>query len=1147
MARLHLSLLGGFAARRGPRSPVPLASRKAQALLAYLALRPGETHPRARLAALLWGDAGEAQARSSLRQTLVTLRRALPGDGLLVAAGDALGLRPGAVAADVPAFERLVASGAPGALARAVAAYRGDLLDGLAVDAPAFEDWLRTERERLRELAVGALGRLLAHEERAGRTERAIRTAGRLLAVDPLRESAHRTLMRLHLRQGHRALALRQYQQCVEVLQRELGIEPEAETQALYRDLLRRAGPGPAAASGPGSANVPREAGRAAPGALPGPEEAPRPGPPRPPGGRPPADAPPFVGRREELARLAAALDAAGAGHGRALLLVGDAGIGKTRLVEALAAEGERRRARVLWGRCHAAERVLPFRPWVDALRAGGALAALGAREAFPAAWRAELARLFPELGPARPARPAGPEDAGRLFEAASELLGRLARRPPLVLVLEDLQWADDMSLRLFAFVAHRLERHGLLLAGTAREDEAAGAPAWRGLLAGLERAPHARVLPVPPLSRPETLALLRALGPSGEEAAGRPGLREEVWALSGGNPFVVVEATRAFAEGPAPAAGGLVLPRRVRTLIEERLDRLREPARRLLAVAAAVGREASFALLQQAAGLEEAAAAEAIDDLVRRRLLHAVGEGFDLTHERIRAVVAERLVRPDVRRLHGAVAAALEALPGDRGEAGADRLAEHYAAAADVEKAVTHLVRFAEQAARGYALEAAARSLEQAGRFAARLPPPARDRRVLEVALRRAEALHPLGRFQEIVDLLLAERPRLDALADPAVTGPYEFRLGYTLGLLGDHEQAGLSLWRALREATRCGDGLTTGQAHLGLAREGFWTGRLRESVEHGRQAVALLAPAAEAWWLGEAAWVLGTAHAFRGEFAAARRQEARARAVGRRIGDARLQHRSEWGLIQAMAGEADAAIAACERSLAACHHPLDAAIASAHLGYAHLQRGEAAPAVRLLERARAELERFGMRSSLGRVLAWLGQAYLAAGRRADARAAAERGLDLTRGVGYRYGEGEAERTVGLVAAAEGDARAAAGHLERALAVFEAIEAPFEAARTRLALAEAASAAAAGPGPAGAGAARDHLARARARFRELGVPRYVERADALAAARGLVLDRPARGAGRPAADPAARPGGRAPAPARRAGRVSPGRASGTA
>ena len=280
-------------------------------------------------------------------------RSPAPTPSVLLIEGQTLAIDPAGVEVDVAAFERRVAEGTPQALEQAAELYRGDLLLGFSVNEPLFEEWLVAERERLREMALEALARLLAHQTEGASTERAIQTAVRLLALDPLQEAVHRALMRLYARQGRRGAALKQYQVCVGALQRELGTEPEAETKTAL--------PGPAPAPGeaaalptPGRTRAARVRSTAAPA----------------PPDLPTAETPLF-GRQAELGRLRQLLDEAMRGHGHVATVVGEAGIGKTRLVSTLAADALARDCRVLIGRCHESDSILPFGPWVDACRTG--------------------------------------------------------------------------------------------------------------------------------------------------------------------------------------------------------------------------------------------------------------------------------------------------------------------------------------------------------------------------------------------------------------------------------------------------------------------------------------------------------------------------------------------------------------------------------------------------------------------------------------------------------------------------------------------------------------------------------------------------------------------------------------------------------
>lgn len=1040
--RFHLALLGGFRMRQTTGVPVAVASKKAQALLAYLAMRPGQPHPRAKLSALLWGEAPAEHARNSLRQTLFTLRHTLAASRSrqLLAVGDTIALDPAVIDVDVVAFERLVGEATSEKLAKAAALYAGDLLEGLEVREPAFEEWLLTERERLRELALGALGRLVNEANRTGATERELQMAARLLALDPLRESAHRTLMRLYARLGRRAHALRQYQLCVAALSRELGVEPEAETQRLYRDILLQAKPprGGEATTGGGDPSGPRSR-----------VESPR--------VATPPDWP-LVGRTEELGHLRQALTAAWREGARAVLVIGEAGVGKTRLVDTLSTEAVRWGGRVVLGRAHETEQLLPFRPWVDALRADGAVREIAGRGELRPVWAERLAVLWPELGDVPREVSTAPEESVRILEAVTEVVGRLAVRQALLLVLEDLHWADDMSVRLLGFLVRRLGTRPTLVVGTVREEELSASRELRHVVEDLERSGHLTRLPLSSLSRVETQTLVQALTRPGSSPGSVVRIGERVWTASEGNPFVVVEMMRALREGESLLErGDASFPARVREVVAARLDRLDERARHVLTVAAVIGRGSSFPLIQRVAGLDEHATAEGVEELVRRRILQTVEERFELTHDWIRHVAYERLLAPRRCALHAAVGRALEELYAERPEEVYDRLAHHFARADAVDPAAWYLVRFSEQATHRYALEDAVRALREARSFVERLPADTRDRGVVDVTLRLATALYFLGRYQEIVALLDGERDRFGGLGDPRLTGPYHFWLGYAHGFLGEQDRAATHLRLALEEAKRCGDDVTWGRAHCGLGRDAFWSGRFREGVAHCREAVDSLSQSAERWWLGQAYWTLGINHAFLGEFAPALTAAKEAQAIGDALGDSRLQSYAAWGTgwVRALMGDGEAAIEACTRAVAVAPDPAGSALAGSHLGFACLAQGDTARAIPLLSEAVRQLERLRLSRSLGRVIGWLAEAYFRAGDAGRAVELGTRALELTTAAKHFYGIGEAQRLLARVAQAGGDVDGCEERLRESVLTFESIEARFEVARTRHLLGE--------------------------------------------------------------------------------------------
>lgn len=239
VGKLQIRVLGSFEASFGSGNRLTLKGRKTQALLALLALSPGTSISREKLTYLLWSDRGDEQARGSLRQALAEFRRALGDDyaGYLKAGRDSVTLDTDSTTCDAVELERLAGNGRPDDLEQAVELYRGDLLDGIGVGYPSFEEWLTGERRRISELAQGAMRRLLEQQKQSGASDKAVSTARKLLSLDPLQESVHRTLMRLYVEQGDRSLALKQYQACRDVLRAELGVEPETETEGLFEEI----------------------------------------------------------------------------------------------------------------------------------------------------------------------------------------------------------------------------------------------------------------------------------------------------------------------------------------------------------------------------------------------------------------------------------------------------------------------------------------------------------------------------------------------------------------------------------------------------------------------------------------------------------------------------------------------------------------------------------------------------------------------------------------------------------------------------------------------------------------------------------------------------------------------------------------------
>jgi len=1012
MPRLRLTVLGGFQLRVDSRA-VPLPAKKAQALLAYLALRPGRPHGRDTLMGLLWGEATEQRARHSLRQTVFHLRRVFrrARNAALVVRGDTIALKTAAVSVDALEFQRHLRRGTPAALEAALALYQGALLDGVNVAEASFEEWLRPERERFREAVLEALTKLLTHHTKRGAIEAAAQTATRLLALDPLQETIHRALMRLYARQGRRAHALRQYQVCVRVLQRELGVEPEPETRKVYREVLQQRAPSTRTPDHTGDPF--RRRWRGAPAGL---REV-------------PSLEPPVVGRRAELARLHDALREVCGGRGRIVVVLGEAGMGKTRLLEELAAATLQRGGSLVVGRCYETQQILPFGPWVEALRAGLGLLDSAALEGLEPVWRVELARLLPEFSAPHLFPPGPADDYLRLFGAVARVIEILATAP-LMLILEDLHWADEMSVRLLGFLAHRVAAWPVLLVASARTEELGEAPMLRRLLEELRGQHHAVALTLAPLSKDETRSLVRMLAQVGTREAALDQVAEQVWTLSEGNPFVAVETMRAVHEGHRFEASTIGIPERVREAISSRLERLSPRAQELLAVAAVIGREFEFPLLRRAAQIDEREAAEGVEELVRRGVLHGVGPRLDFAHDRIREVAYGQLFPLRRTRLHASVGGAIEAVYADELEQHHGALGVHFCRGEIWEKALRYLRLAGNGAVAISANREAVAYFEQALQVLDHLPEGrSRTEQTYDLAMYRAAVLYSLGELRRIVDHLGETEALARALDDRTRMGRVDvLRLG-CLAAMGDQAPAIESGERGLAIAEAVGNlplqasaSFLLGFAHMGL-------GDFRRAVSYLKMSGGLLQDQSAHKRLGQIglpavfwrAWQnlpLGELGAFHEAITsgeeAVRIAEAAAQPYSLALAHGTLGH------LYCLKGETSLGIPALERSVALCRD-YELAVLSpltiGSLGHAYAVAGRVTEALPIMERAVARGASLHVMWWHSRRMTELGEGYLLAGRADDALTTVERALALADAHGERGNRAYALRALAEVA----------------------------------------------------------------------------------------------------------------------------------
>lgn len=793
--------------------PLAVDTRKAVAILAVLAAE-GRPFARDELAALLWPDSDDMAARGALRRTLSTMRTAI-GDGPLIIDRAKVDLDRRFVRIDLAQVEAASRSDDRDTLAAAAALARGTFLAGFNLrDSPDFDDW-RAGRAVAAERAIMAvLDRLATMAAAEGDLSAAIDAASRRLDLDPLDEGGHVRLMDLLVAAGDRSAALRQYRACVATLARELGVAPLVSTTARYEAI--RDQDDPTLAAGP-------EAPVAASSVEPLPAFA---------------RAFPLVGRAASLDAIVRAHAAARDGNGRIVALVGEAGIGKTRLgVEAVA----RVRAGggvVLAATAYPAERAIAYGSIVELLRAALALPDAADRlEHFAATTRADLARLLPAIDPRGAAGipPDGPGAHARLVAAIADGLTALVAGPtPGLVWIDDIQWLDASTREALDFLEHRLVGRPIVLLLSWRPGDLDG-----DVQQFIDRltASDATVLPLVRLDRHDIAALVA-------DAAADPAIVDRLTSASEGLPLYVIEALAA-GHGVLPDA----LPNGVRSVLSGRLASVGETAAQILAAASVIGRSFDLATLRHASGRTEDETVDALDEAMRRGLVAEAVAGFDFVHGALRELAYEGTSLARRRLLHRRVA---EALRLDLAGSGRDDLARlvliaghERAAGRDAEAAEAYRQAgeraeevFANLDAIAYDEDALAlghpdaASLHGAiGRLRTRIGDyagaitaleaaaslaPTDDLPELEWALSRAHLRRgDLAAASHHLDAAAARAPRDDGLAARILVDRSVIRRR-----AGDGSGAAMAAGEALAAGRRAGDAVAVGAAHrmLGL-----------------------------------------------------------------------------------------------------------------------------------------------------------------------------------------------------------------------------------------------------------------------------------------------------------------------------------------
>jgi ABC-type oligopeptide transport system substrate-binding subunit/DNA-binding SARP family transcriptional activator len=688
MSTLRLCFLGTLDIRYDDQPLLKPPTLKSQSLLAYLILHRHRPQPRDRLVGLFWGDRPERKARRSLSTALWHIRRCLPQEGLILNDPHTVQFDPQSdLWLDVDEFEAQVSRDDIASLQSAVALYRGDFLDGF------YDDWIINERYRLEALFLEDLARLMVSCEERGEHDAALVTALRLLGHDPLREDARRLAMRAYCRLGQRNVALEQYHRCREIVVEELSTEPMVETTELYQAILegrfevRRVPPAPIPVVEPSA-----------------------------PSGRSPLDViipVKLVGREQELAFLHDCWERAGAGQGNLALISGEAGVGKTRLVEEFANRLRWQGVRVLWGRCYEFERTLPYQPVAEALRTILPTLAPPELADLPAWTVAQVAHLVPEIleqrpGLESPAAPSMGEERARLFEGLARFVAELSAHRALLIVLEDLHWASESTLQLLHYLAHHLTDHLILTIGTFRPEAMGLQHSLLTLRRRLTREGLAKPLRLSRLSPEAVEVMVREMSGAGEAVLP---LAQRLYQETEGNPFFLIQIAKAlFETGIVHLEGGiwrgdfaqiskgkLPLPISVSEAIQARANRLDENTQEALRLAAVLGREFDFELLNKVWGRGKEATLEALDDLLRHRLIDegtgVTGRDYAFTHHKIQEVVYAGMLRRRQQHAHAQVGAAMETVYGPQAEELAGELAFHFEQGRQLDKRLTDKV----------------------------------------------------------------------------------------------------------------------------------------------------------------------------------------------------------------------------------------------------------------------------------------------------------------------------------------------------------------------------------------------------------------------------------------------------------------------
>jgi class 3 adenylate cyclase/tetratricopeptide (TPR) repeat protein len=780
----------------------------------------------------------------------------------------------------------------------------------------------------------------------------------------------------------------------------------------------------------------------------------------------------PLVGREAELRVLQGASQRVVAGAGTTMLLSGEPGVGKSRLLYEFLHQLDESNFLELESTCASYGRSIPYRPILELLRSYLDLSQNESPDEVQsrAAERLQDLELEDDERLTLLAHFAGvsapPEFVNRLsaaqfkertFEALTAVFLRASRLTPLLLLIENVHWMDDSSAEFLSYLAARLIDHRILLLLSARP----GLP------------PRLR------LPRPETLSI-ESLGSDdvaqmactllGTETVA-PALLEILAEKGEGNPLYVEEILLQLKE-----TGGIIVeheearlggadvkvPATIHDIIAARVDRLAERPKLTLQGAAVVGRRFGVSLVGRvidASGSEVGRHLSSLHNLdfvfpsaIDPELM------YSFKHALTQDVVYMGLLERRRRLYHAAAGRGLEELYAERLDEVLELLAYHFGASAEDEKAVDYALRAAEKAQRRWANAEALAFFESALKRLAAMPDNPENRlRRIDAVVKQAEVKFALGRQAEHIQALEGIREVVEGVSDARRRAAWYYWTGFLHSLTGAPPRVAIGYCRQAA-AIADGAGLDDIRAFTEccLAQVCAMAGDLEDALAAGERALEYFEARGNVWWACRTLWALSSASSVRGEWERSLQYCRRALEHGQAVNDLRLKVAGWWrtGSTQVQRGDVEAGLRCCEEALALSPIPFDAANIKAVKGYGLMKAGKADAGAALLSEALAWLDQSHLGYFYAFYALWLAEGHIRQGERPRAQAIVEEILSASRGEVSPRVKGIAERLLGEAMVA-GDPPAAAGHLDTAARMFDQMGARNELAKTFMAQAD--------------------------------------------------------------------------------------------